>query len=678
MRSGRYCASFKMGFVSAILFCSTLILSVGIEVSASNIVAGYIPGISGMPTVNETNCLNNQILSDSSLSDPIECARTCYAGDPPKTCYYKFIVERYPVNGQACEFCNPNFTNTMCADCQCVVANQVERMALTVNRMLPGPSIQACLGDRLVIDVTNQIRDDAITIHWHGIFQNGYQYNDGVPFVNQCPIVAGTTFRYDFVANNSGTHFWHAHTGLQKMDGIYGTLVIREPEENEPNAWLYDFDLAHHVIIISDWINEETTERVPGRNNGRVGQLPDAVLINGKGQSNSTGPSSNNTSIITVDANESYRFRLVNSFCGTCSAILTIEGHSLIVIATDGRPIKPTVVNSIVSFAGERYDFVLNTNRTPGSYWIQLRALDNCANSKIQSVAKLQYTNASGDQATPLPTYDSGISTGIVMNAIDSGCNSVNSVNSTQICINNLQSAEEVDPAILKEKPDLQFYLTIGLFSYELQELFTPNTYNNFLVPATDVSAAALINGISYEAPPSPLISQSQDLPEDQFCNIDNLPPGCNGTCSCTHMINIPLNSVVEIIMIDSFHVPELDHPFHLHGHTFSVLAMGQPFGPTQNSTDLMSSDFILELDKNNGIPRNLVDPPSKDTLVVPNNGYTVFRFRATNPGYWFYHCHFVFHQEIGMELVLHVGEQKDLPPVPKNFPRCGNFLPPI
>lgn len=70
------------------------------------------------------------------------------------------------------------------------------------------------------------------------------------------------------------------------MDGIYGTLVIREPEENEPNAWLYDFDLAHHVIIISDWINEETTERVPGRNNGRVGQLPDAVLINGKGQSN--------------------------------------------------------------------------------------------------------------------------------------------------------------------------------------------------------------------------------------------------------------------------------------------------------------------------------------------------------------------------------------------------------
>lgn len=66
----------------------------------------------------------------------------------------------------------------------------------------------------------------------------------------------------------------------------------------------------------------------------------------------STGPSSNNTSIITVDANESYRFRLVNSFCGTCSAILTIEGHSLIVIATDGRPIKPTVVNSIVSFAG--------------------------------------------------------------------------------------------------------------------------------------------------------------------------------------------------------------------------------------------------------------------------------------------------------------------------------------
>ena len=69
-------------------------------------------------------------------------------------------------------------------------------MALTINRMMPGPSIQVCLGDLIVVDVTNKIAEDGITIHWHGVFQKDYQYYDGVPFVTQCPIVAGSTFRY--------------------------------------------------------------------------------------------------------------------------------------------------------------------------------------------------------------------------------------------------------------------------------------------------------------------------------------------------------------------------------------------------------------------------------------------------------------------------------------------------
>jgi hypothetical protein len=46
--------------------------------------------------------------------------------------------------------------------------------------------------------------------------------------------------------------------------------------------------------------------------------------------------------------------------------------------------------------------------------------------------------------------------------------------------------------------------------------------------------------------------------------------------------------------------------------------------------------------------------------------------------GYWLFHCHFLFHIVIGMNLVLHVGTHADLPPVPENFPRCGDFLPPV
>lgn len=62
--------------------------------------------------------------------------------------------------------------------------------------MIPGPSIQVCEGDKVVIDVENHIEGMEVTLHWHGLFQRGSQYYDGVPFVTQCPIMQGTTFRY--------------------------------------------------------------------------------------------------------------------------------------------------------------------------------------------------------------------------------------------------------------------------------------------------------------------------------------------------------------------------------------------------------------------------------------------------------------------------------------------------
>lgn len=62
--------------------------------------------------------------------------------------------------------------------------------------MIPGPSIQVCENDKVVIDVENHMEGMEVTIHWHGIHQRGSQYYDGVPFVTQCPIQQGNTFRY--------------------------------------------------------------------------------------------------------------------------------------------------------------------------------------------------------------------------------------------------------------------------------------------------------------------------------------------------------------------------------------------------------------------------------------------------------------------------------------------------
>ncbi|XP_017760663.1 PREDICTED: laccase-like [Eufriesea mexicana] len=649
-------------------------VTVDCEGQQSNELTGYIPGVSGMTPINVTNCINDEIRKNPSLSNPLECARPCHVSDKPKTCYYHFVIERYQVNGQACSLCFPNVTNSICPNCQCIPGDGVNRMALTVNRMIPGPSIQACLNDSIVIDVTNKVLEDAVTIHWHGLFQHESPYYDGVPSVTQCPILTGTTFRYQYRVANPGTHFWHAHTGLHKMDGIFGSLIVRVPRKSDLNRRYFDTDLASHVLVINDWMNEEATERYPGRStNGITGQLPDALLINGKGLIGA-----NNTILtqahpdIVVEPNTRHRFRLINSFCTVCPGQLTIEGHNLTVIESDGQPIRPFVVTSIVSFPGERYDFVINTNQRPGAYWIQLRALDNCDSNKTQQLGILQYLGASKKPTSPVPTYSGGLAPGVVLNPLDVSCNTQNP---KAICINKLRNAIPIESGLTEPTTDVQFIIPIGFVVIPPDQLFRPNQYRSFLYPG-GVDVAATLNGITYQQAPSPPISQPNDVPPSQFCDGDR--SNCTD-CTCSHMLRIPLNATVEIILVDTSQIPRLTHPFHMHGFAFRVLSMDQPLGPYSNTGNgsTIDVDFVKQLDSSGKIKRNFKSA-SKDTLAVPNNGYTVIRFRANNAGYWFFHCHFVYHQMAGMELILKVGEQSDLPPVPPNFPRCGNFKAPI
>lgn len=61
----------------------------------------------------------------------------------------------------------------------------------------------------------------------------------------------------------------------------------------------------------------------------------------------------------------------------------------------------------------------------------------------------------------------------------------------------------------------------------------------------------SLVDEISYLTPPAPLISQYQDINPEQFCNGDNRPADCGQNCMCTHKIDVPLNSIVEIVIVD-------------------------------------------------------------------------------------------------------------------------------
>ena len=93
--------------------------------------------------------------------------------------------------------------------------------------------------------------------------------------------------------------------------------------------------------------------------------------------------------------------------------------------------------------------------------------------------------------------------------------------------------------------------------------------------------------------------------------------------------------------------------------------------GPGNN----ISREMVINRDVQGKIPRNFNSPPRKDTVVVPDAGYTLIRISARNAGVWLMHCHMSWHNHIGMGVIFKVGDEKGWAKPPHKFPRCGNFV---
>ena len=131
---------------------------------------------------------------------------------------------------------NVNFTGT-------------QRRATTVNNSLPAPLLRFKEGDDIVLHVTNHLKEST-SIHWHGLILPSEM--DGVPDISNDfhGIAPGETFTYRFKASQSGTYWYHSHSGFQEQTGLYGPIVI-DPIEKDPVS--YDKD---YVVMLSDWTDE--------------------------------------------------------------------------------------------------------------------------------------------------------------------------------------------------------------------------------------------------------------------------------------------------------------------------------------------------------------------------------------------------------------------------------------
>ncbi len=259
------------------------------------------------------------------------------------------------------------------------------RTAITINGLLPGPTLRLREGDTVTIRVTNKLKEST-SIHWHGIILP-FQM-DGVPGISFPGIAPGETFTYRFTLEQSGTYWYHSHSGMQELMGMYGALII---EPREADIIRADRD---HVMLLTDWIDSDPMrafEKLKAQgdiynlNRATAGDfLRDASksgmseAINKRKMWNQMRMSSSDladlsSSVLTYLTNgttpegnwtglfnpgERVRLRFING-AGNTFYDVRIPGLKLTVVQTDGVNIEPVTVDEFRFGPGQTYDVLV-------------------------------------------------------------------------------------------------------------------------------------------------------------------------------------------------------------------------------------------------------------------------------------------------------------------------------
>ena len=156
---------------------------------------------------------------------------------------------------------------------------------------------------------------------------------------------------------------------------MFGSLVVKQPAQTDPNSHLYDCDLPQHVIIVTDWHHETFFTKwftFMHINHNEDNNIGDAILLNGKGQRLDADYLFSDYEIFEVKEGQRYRFRGISTGLFSCQLELSIDGHVITLISTDGYPVQPYNVTSVYFDGGETYDFVVHADRKLGNYWMRI------------------------------------------------------------------------------------------------------------------------------------------------------------------------------------------------------------------------------------------------------------------------------------------------------------------
>ena len=563
-----------------------------------------------------------------------------------------------------------------------IVADGVTQRNLVVfNHQLPGPTIIGYENQRVRIRVINDLLTESIAIHWHGQHVRGSPYSDGAAYVTQCPILPGNEFEYDFTLFPAGTYWYHSHIAGQRSNGMYGGLVVLPWPETTPDPPYEDLPSLHTLVFFelfpvnSDiWIFENelngvgwpdpvnpsiSYRNVPLTDGTSSSSFPFPVgIINSAGwqytPDNGTCQRRANVTLpfFNVESGKQNRFRLVGAQVNYAYRF-SIHDHKLQLAATDGMDVRTpndTLVDYIIVYAGERYDFILDANQTNDNYLIVIETLEDpvileergyCIKAH-RGYAVLHYSGAIEQLPADFDdTYDP------ITRCMESTCYAVNCPFEDYPSSYNI-SCISVDKLQLRVPERVPNDIPLN------EDVFLNFRFINRGATGGGQGGGgggqggggggqggggggqgggggdqggggggqggggggqgggggdqggggggggqggggsvrrATINGRKFLLPGSPLLSQEDSIPGSQpFCEYSQDPTEFGFGETCIHTYTTTTDTVEMIFMN-----PDMKeaHPIHLHGHHFRVLKIGYPTYLANGKADMPTKDIM-------------------------------------------------------------------------------------
>jgi CopA family copper-resistance protein len=526
-----------------------------------------------------------------------------------------------------------------------------ESVVTVVNGSLPAPLLRWREGETVTLRVRNEIDADT-SIHWHGILLPFDM--DGVPGLSFHGIRPGETYTYRFEVRQSGTYWYHAHSGFQEQQGLYGPLII-EPRAAEP----FSYD-REHVILLSDWTDRDPLDlyrllkRQPGYFNyndrtlgdfvrdsrrdglkatwrerlewGRMRMKPsDLADVGGSGYTflmNGVTPAGNWTGLFS--RGERVRLRFIN---GSAMSIfdVRIPGLEMTVVAADGQHVQPVQIEEFRLSAAETLD-VLVEPQAEEAYTIFAQSMDRAG------FARGTLALRDGAEA-PVPELDSLA----YLSMADMG-----------------HAGHGAAPAAAAEHAEHGAAAPPPVAEHAGHDMPAPSSApqahpaSESGNPAVDMQAAAPAprlndpgvglrnNGrrvLTYADLKSAFPDPDGRVPErtielhltghmERFLwSFDGIP------FSGAEPLELRYGERVRIVLVND---TMMEHPIHLHG---------------------MWSDLENEAGEFH---------VRKHTISMPPGTKRSFRVTADAPGPWAFHCHLLFHMEAGMFRVVRVSNSAE------------------